>query len=45
VTRPLLVDLDRNPYYVDHLPFFTFDQLRSLLGGRDESVMRSYAQA
>src|SRR3712207_1820838 len=39
-TRPLLVDLDRNLHYVDHLPSFTFDLLRSLLGG----VMRSYAK-
>ena len=42
--RPLSVDLVRNLHYVDHLPSFTFDLLRSLLGERDESVMRSYGK-
>jgi hypothetical protein len=44
VSRPLVVNLDRNFHYVDHLLLRTFDLLRSLLGGRDESVMKSYAK-
>jgi hypothetical protein len=38
------VDLDRNLHYVDHLLLPTFDLLRTLLGERDEGVMRSYAK-
>ena len=39
--RSFGVDLDRNLHYVDHLLLPTFDLLRTLLGERDEGVMRS----
>jgi hypothetical protein len=44
VSRPLVVNLDRNLRYVDHLLLRNFDLLRSLQGGRDEGVMKSYAK-
>ena len=42
--RSFGVVLDRNLHYVDHLLLPTFDLLRTLLGERDEGVMRSYAK-
>ncbi len=42
--RPLSVDLDRDLHHSDHLLLPTFDLLRTLLGERDEGVMRSYAK-
>ena len=37
-------DLDRALRHSDHLLLPTFDLLRTLLGERDEGVMRSYAK-
>ena len=42
--RSFGVDLDQNLHYVDHLLLSTFVLLRSLLGERDEGVMRSFAK-
>ena len=41
--RSFGVDLDRDLHHSDHL-LPTFDLLRTLLGERDEGVMRNYAK-
>jgi hypothetical protein len=42
--RSFGVDLDQDLHHSDHLLLPTFDCPQSLLGGRGESVMRSYAK-
>ena len=42
--RSFGVDLDRDLHHSDHLLLPTFDLLLTLLGERDEGVMRSYAK-